>query len=370
MANDSSEFNLVNVTNGIEDLHRLRKALLIWALIGIVYVTASNPLIPLELRYNFVVLQLLTKLPPSIILFAASYHPRFKRHLHPALFTTMLLLTFSDLFLMAYLWEAGSYVYGYECIVFEICFALFIVVLNYRYAYIYSAISLAGLAYVLYNYPLYGADSPVRMATALMISGAALVGRYRMEKALTRINNTNLKLLDVSQHDNLTRLLNRTPFNQRFERLLSNATISPTPIAVYMIDVDNFKRLNDTHGHPLGDQLLARIADMLNTVFKRKDDIIGRFGGDEYIAVTSNITKDLAYDMGQKILSAARIIDLQSIKGESPINISLSVGICWATPTEHDTIQLFIKKADTALYQAKASGRNTVRLYNKSDTHI
>jgi len=129
-----------------------------------------------------------------------------------------------------------------------------------------------------------------------------------------------------------------------------------------MVDVDNFKQFNDTYGHPAGDQLLNDVASLLSKVLRRDGDIIGRFGGDEYIAVTANISRELCSEMAEKMIQLNH--SLHTAKPEEQM-ISLSIGVYWGTPKPNETVQMLVKKADDALYKAKHDGRNCFRLYSE-----
>ncbi len=157
---------------------------------------------------------------------------------------------------------------------------------------------------------------------------------------------------ELGSKDALTGLFNRSAFSARLQEALADGERSGTPVAVLCIDLDRFKNVNDTLGHPIGDALLAKVADRLRSAV-RKGDIIGRLGGDEFAIIQRSDDQPLAAEC-----LAARFVDLISrtyvLSGHS-ITIGASVGICvGAADVDADTM---MKRADLALYRAKAAGR-------------
>lgn len=174
------------------------------------------------------------------------------------------------------------------------------------------------------------------------------------------------QLLHMSRHDALTNLPNRLLFRERLEQNLSEMRFDAR-LAVMTLDLDGFKPVNDTFGHPTGDALLRQVAERLRSCV-REDDIVARIGGDEFVIVPSTIRR-----IGDVDLLARRIIEsLQKpfdLEGHS-VSIGTSVGIAFA-PEAGTTADQLVRASDVALYRAKAEGRGTFRRYEVGmDAHL
>jgi diguanylate cyclase (GGDEF)-like protein/PAS domain S-box-containing protein len=163
----------------------------------------------------------------------------------------------------------------------------------------------------------------------------------------------------LAHHDPLTGLTNRTAFAISLDRQLSEQARDHAPFALLGIDLDRFKAVNDTLGHPLGDKLLKRVADRLRAAV-REGDVVARIGGDEFsILLTGPVTPDNAALLSGRIVEMIRrpfIID-----GEV-VGIGASVGVALA-PQDGASAVTLMKRADLALYRAKSEGGNTVRFF-------
>ncbi len=162
------------------------------------------------------------------------------------------------------------------------------------------------------------------------------------------------KLTLKSQRDGLTRLANREHFFYQLERFWRQ--YSTTPAAVMMIDIDFFKRINDTFGHAVGDKAITAVARLLSKQL-RSNDIIGRIGGEEYAALLIDIDEQTALKVGQRLCQqvAQQLVWLD----EDQVNLTISIGMVHVIPTEHPAMEA-VKLADEALYASKQAGRNTV----------
>ena len=159
--------------------------------------------------------------------------------------------------------------------------------------------------------------------------------------------------------DSLTGLPNRTRYQARLGEARSRLERSGEGFAVLAVDLDRFKHVNDTLGHPIGDALLQKVAERLQSAV-RPTDTVARFGGDEFAVLQSNVTDVV----GAEVL-AKRIVDLLGrayiVEGHL-INIGASVGIAIA-PADGSNPDVLLKNADLALYRAKTDGRDTFRFF-------
>jgi len=159
--------------------------------------------------------------------------------------------------------------------------------------------------------------------------------------------------------DHLTELPNRFLFFDRLNMALAQAQRDFQKLAIIMLDLDEFKKVNDTHGHNIGDQLLKAVAGRLVNMF-RKGDTVARWGGDEFILLLPEIRlSDVAKNVAERILhSFSKPFEFDELK----IPITASIGVA-LFPDDGDDADTLIKNADIAMYHAKDSGRNCFHQY-------
>jgi diguanylate cyclase (GGDEF)-like protein/PAS domain S-box-containing protein len=164
-------------------------------------------------------------------------------------------------------------------------------------------------------------------------------------------------LMRLALHDTLTGLPNRASFEQRIESALARCRRSGKPLALILLDLDNFKPVNDTLGHEVGDRLLVAFADRLTGTL-RESDLLARLGGDEFTIVAEDLkgAEDAVAIAAKTIASLSDPLD---VSGHT-IRVSTSIGI--ALYREGDTPQTLMRRADQALYDAKGAGRARYRL--------
>jgi diguanylate cyclase (GGDEF)-like protein len=166
----------------------------------------------------------------------------------------------------------------------------------------------------------------------------------------------------LAHHDALTGLANRASLVEKIDRALAALPSHGKGLAVYFLDCDHFKSVNDTLGHEAGDFLLQTIAERLRSV-TRLDDVIARLGGDEFVVLQPQAhSKELVEAFAQRLVSAlAEPVKYQ----DHDIVASASIGIAIA-PDDGETPQRLLKSADLALYKAKAEGRNCIRFFDRA----
>jgi diguanylate cyclase (GGDEF)-like protein len=152
--------------------------------------------------------------------------------------------------------------------------------------------------------------------------------------------------------DGLTGVSNRRTFDETLVRMWNVARRAKVPIAVAMVDIDHFKRLNDTRGHQVGDECLRRVAALCSSALRRAGDCFARYGGEEFAAILVNIDLDHAVTLAEHMRKVV----------ERDGGITISVGIASRLPTPSDDPLALVADADGALYRAKHEGRNCVRV--------
>jgi len=174
----------------------------------------------------------------------------------------------------------------------------------------------------------------------------------------------SLEMSRLAQHDSLTDLPNRMLFNDRLTQAISLAVRQGKQLAVMFVDLDHFKKINDSLGHAVGDKLLQSVAARLVTCVRRTDTV-SRLGGDEFVVLLSQVEhgEDAAFSARKilRALSAPHIIDGKSL------DINASVGVS-TYPNDGPDAETLINKADTAMYEAKQIGRNNFQFF-RQDMH-
>lgn len=165
------------------------------------------------------------------------------------------------------------------------------------------------------------------------------------------LQDANRKISELARTDPLTGIANRRRFLERLDPLLALAHRRDLPLCLVMADLDHFKRVNDTYGHEAGDEVLCAFADLLRRECRR-EDLPCRFGGEEFIILLPYTRTDEGLVLAERIRS--RLMEARFLGGNA--TATASFGLASALPD--DTAQAFIARADQALYQAKAQGRN------------
>ncbi len=158
---------------------------------------------------------------------------------------------------------------------------------------------------------------------------------------------------EVSHTDALTYLPNRRSMIAELQRQVTYAERYGTPLSVSMIDIDNFKDINDTYGHAVGDQVLRYIASEMRDRI-RQPDVIGRLGGDEFLVILPSSPANAAAEQARRLCQ--QVAGAPVIAGKEIISVGLSIGITQYQPNSDDWHTL-LERADQAMYQAKRNGR-------------
>lgn len=176
------------------------------------------------------------------------------------------------------------------------------------------------------------------------------------------ITELNSELEDLSVTDALTALYNRRYFDMQYKNEWNRAFRDNKLISVMIIDVDYFKKYNDTYGHPEGDKCLQQVATILKSCINRSSEFVARFGGEEFIAVV-NDNKKACEEISRQIHAALQAADLEHKQSDLG-RVTVSIGIASAIPDKNNRRSDAIKKADDALYKAKMQGRNQTVIYD------
>lgn len=177
--------------------------------------------------------------------------------------------------------------------------------------------------------------------------------------SINTARNDVLRRLDRAvNHDFLTDALSRSAFMQRGKSMIATRKPSQIPVTVLMLDIDHFKQINDTYGHATGDKVLVAFVRTVAAVL-RKNDLLGRLGGEEFSVIMPKIEKEDALSIAERIREAIAKAEIRVDDGE-PLRVSVSIGVATLTRPDDTELEPLLSDADAALYQAKATGRNRV----------
>ena len=171
----------------------------------------------------------------------------------------------------------------------------------------------------------------------------------------------NKNLVEKVNRDLLTGVLSRDAIFHRIQHELSLYTRKNSSFALMMLDLDHFKKVNDTYGHLAGDEVLQAISDLVMSQLRDIDDI-GRYGGEEFIIVLTDTSIDGVKIVSERIIKAVENSAVSVTSGET-IPITTSIGVTVASYDDDITVKQLIAQADEALYRAKNDGRNCVRYH-------
>jgi diguanylate cyclase (GGDEF)-like protein/PAS domain S-box-containing protein len=186
-------------------------------------------------------------------------------------------------------------------------------------------------------------------------------GLYALTTEITHIKNVERELLRLAHQDSLTGLANRRYFSERVSGVLRKAAQINMPVLLALVDIDNFKSINDSHGHATGDTVLAEVGQCLQRLV-REGELVARIGGDEFVVLCDTVAsegnaKAFVHSLWERLHMAV-------VVGTGKVDVHMSIGavVCKGA-VSHDAL---MKLADEALYMAKAAGRDTYRLLIKN----
>lgn len=174
-----------------------------------------------------------------------------------------------------------------------------------------------------------------------------------------RIHSLRADLVAVREKvnlDALTRLHNRGAFDEVLAKQIDFSFLSGQPMALIMLDLDKFKQINDTYGHPAGDLVLQTVANAIVRVFPRRSDFIARYGGEEFAVILVDMEPTDLAPLAERILEAIRALSIDYLDNNIRLTCSAGAAVC----TPQDSAETLLGRADQALYQAKQDGRDRI----------
>jgi diguanylate cyclase (GGDEF)-like protein len=183
----------------------------------------------------------------------------------------------------------------------------------------------------------------------------------QVEDKTKQLKVLNQQLYNLAQKDGLTSLLNRSGFDDLANSTFRNCVRNHIPMSMVLIDIDDFKQINDSYGHPFGDKCIVSIAKTLNKFCKRNTDLLGRYGGEEFIILLSGGVIEEHHELTQRIHKAVKATQIRN--DDVIIKMTISVGVSSLSSNFGMSFEGLIKSADEQLYKSKRTGKNKISIY-------
>lgn len=181
-----------------------------------------------------------------------------------------------------------------------------------------------------------------------------------VEQKTGQLTKLNQKLEQLARVDGLTQLLNRRTFDEEAQKILKISARQKTPLSFAIIDIDNFKKINDSLGHPAGDYCINALAKRLADTFKRDTDLVGRYGGEEFALILNGA--DIESHNKMLLQFHQSVADSSMLFQQNTISLTVSIGVISIICDNSTSYAQLVSNADKLLYQAKQSGRNKIVL--------
>jgi diguanylate cyclase (GGDEF)-like protein len=207
-----------------------------------------------------------------------------------------------------------------------------------------------------------GGDDYLTKPVSRMVLTAKLQAMQRISNMRHKLHAAYRELSKLSRLDGLTGIANRKYFNDTLEREWNRSIRKQAILSLVLCDIDHFKAYNDNYGHLAGDACLSQVAGALNLAVKRRSDLLGRYGGEEFAAILPDTDLEGATEVAHQMLSV--VSELGLVHEHSPTcgKVTLSFGVASSRPYDYPdrTPNSLVDAADKALYCAKHQGRNRV----------
>src|ERR1700733_10846866 len=273
--------------------------------------------------------------------------------------------------------SATSSVYAQVGLIVAVIFVNVVIRLQFMYALTASAVLLASdLVFIRLDHFLNPSEKLLGITLAVCAISMTVIANYsvgreerlgylmrlRSEIQSRELSFLNVELQRISCIDSLTGLANRHAYGLQFAKLWREAVDSGSCLSAIVIDIDHFKRTNDTRGHLYGDRVLVRVASLLLQSLRCKDDFAARFGGEEFVVLLPSTTQEGAMIVAERIRKLVEVAGSPALPepGSLPRLSTVSCGGASCYPNDTTCKEDLLDAADKALYQAKELGRNLV----------
>ena len=230
---------------------------------------------------------------------------------------------------------------------------------------IFYLLESAGLLQLATKFETTTGDRLIDLLGAIVaVSIAIWYSDFLKSRSLIDLEETKAKLKFLASTDSLTNTFNRRHFLELSEQKITRAQAPDSHASFLLFDIDHFKKINDEHGHIIGDQILQGIAQLCMK-YLRTDDILGRFGGEEFVILLPNTKLEDARNIAERLRMLIAETPLETEVGW--LNITISIGITYTERTNSVNLNQLLSRADRAMYLAKQKGRNRVVIWEERD---
>ena len=194
----------------------------------------------------------------------------------------------------------------------------------------------------------------------IVVAIATVINERTKRQVVAKLDEAQAQLTKLANIDPLTNIFNRRYFIEHAQTELEQHG-HEREFSILLVDIDYFKKINDTYGHATGDQVLNKAVSVCSLVL-RKEDILARLGGEEFVILLPETSLKLANEIAERLRSA--IENTQIRINTDSVNITVSIGISFSSPRDALSLQELIRQADDAMYKAKDAGRNQVAIWS------
>lgn len=181
--------------------------------------------------------------------------------------------------------------------------------------------------------------------------------KTNLQQTLLEVSKSEQHFAELSRHDPLTGLLNRRSFYEKIADEISRSHRYNEDLCLLMVDIDNFKQINDRYGHPVGDSVLTQLASTFKEL-SRENDILCRIGGEEFALLLIKTNEEDSLIIAERLCDAVAKTAIELVTSDSPLHLTVSIGLTRCL--QQDSTSSIMSRADKALYQAKNKGKNRV----------
>lgn len=212
----------------------------------------------------------------------------------------------------------------------------------------------------------YDYSAMIKLAVAFVIGTLVILfWSQRLRIRNLELRASNVQLAELNRRDPLTGIHNRIHFDDRLEHALGLCRREKRLLAIAMVDLDHFKKINDDHGHAFGDHCLKQLCVIMQGFFQRESDTVARYGGEEFVILSEDGDRDRFVRQVEQF--RRRVAETPVQYGGDSVDMTISAGVWSAAPDAGESSRDFLRNADLALYEAKHQGRNRVVIRSRSD---
>jgi diguanylate cyclase (GGDEF)-like protein len=266
---------------------------------------------------------------------------------------------------------AATAVFGLMSVLITVLFVNVVMRLRFFYSATTTALmSVGGFWFCYHASGLMASEKAVGASMMALGIATTLTAGYSLERderlsylLFLRSELQSAELFRLSNLDKLTGLPNRRAFEERFESLWKEGMRAMTPLSAIVIDIDHFKVVNDLYGHLYGDDVLRRVSSLLPQALRVQEDIVARFGGEEFVILLPDTRWESALLVAERVRTLVELAGTpasEHLTEKVTMVATVSCGVSTYVPDERLSRERLLKTADRALYKAKANGRNRV----------